>query len=107
MPPLYAGILTACVIICGGFAFCAVARRRFIAEARQAWQRAKADGTLPPELQQVDIEHMPLTDVGMRVSKSTLRMVSIAHWFVDFAIILIPVVIVFCVVSFILLGRLM
>jgi hypothetical protein len=95
------------VIICGGFAFCAVARRRFIAETRQTWQRAKAEGTLPPELQQVEMEHMPLTDVGIRVSRSTLRMVTIAHWLVDFAMFLIPAVFVFCVVSFVLFSRLM
>ena len=105
MPPFLIGLMAAGVVVCAAVAFCAIARRRFVAEAQQALQQAKSDGTLPPELQQVDMENMPLADVGLRVSRLTFRMVSIAHCLADFAIILIPVVIATCVALAVLLGR--
>lgn len=48
---------------------------------------------------------MSLDDVGIPVSKSTLRITAIAHWLYRFAIFLIPLVIAFSAVAAMLVTR--
>lgn len=98
-------LVAAGLIIGGGFMFCTLAEKRLINEARQALRQAKAAGTLPPELQNVDLETMPLEDVGIPVGKSTMRMVTVADRLSQFAVFLVPLVIIACVGAAWLLGR--
>jgi hypothetical protein len=104
--PFLTGLLIAGLVVCGGIAFCRLTQRRFSAESRRAFEATKVAGTLPPELLRLDLENMPLDDVGLRVSRSTQLMVAIAHWLTDFAVVLVPIVIAICVLSAVWLGRL-
>jgi hypothetical protein len=105
MTRLLIALLVAFAVIAGGFVFCAFSERKLLAEMRQGLRDAKAAGTLPPELQSIDVETMPLADVGVPVSRSLMRQAAIANWLENLAVILIPLVIGTCVLAAVLGGR--
>ena len=72
---------------------------------REQLRQSKADGTLPPELANVDIETMPLSDFGIELSSSMKRKVTIADFILGAWIVWIPLLILLCLGAAYILPR--
>jgi len=72
----------AALIIAGCFGFSRHIHRSFVERVRQSMRAAKADGTLPKELEGVDIEAENLEGLEVRVSESEERWLTLA-WAIE------------------------
>jgi hypothetical protein len=82
LKPYLIAVIVAALIIGGAFAFASHTRRSFVESLRQDLRDAKAAGTLPPEMQDVDIETLDLADLGVEVTPGQMRQLQIAD-FID------------------------
>ena len=90
MPPIryVLAFFSACLIIAGGTAFCAYVRQSFIEDFREELRKEKAAGTLPPELENVDIETIsPFDGFDLEVSEQQIFKLDLAillseFWFI-------------------------
>lgn len=98
-------LVSAGTVIAGGLWFAVRTRRRFEKTFRSDDLRAmQADGTLPAELRDANLDIMPLTGFGMQVSSSELRRI----WFADLLQSLwwvwIPFVLTICLLAATFIG---
>lgn len=94
------------VLIGSGLWYAIRTRRRFEKTFRSDDLRAmQADGTLPAELRDANLDIMPLTGFGMQVSSSELRRIWFADLLQSLWWIWIPAVLAVCVIAAALIGN--
>ena len=65
-------------------------------EIKQELKADKAEGKLPPELSNFDIDSLRLEDMGMPLPESFKFRVDLSRWMSDFWYVLIPLVLALC-----------
>jgi hypothetical protein len=88
--------LVAGVIVAIAFAYASSIRAEFYKDIRESLKKAKAEGTLPPELTNVDVETMPLSDFGIELSREQRRRVSLADFILGGWSMWAPLVVLIC-----------
>jgi hypothetical protein len=73
LKPYLIAVIAAALMVAGAFAFASLTRSEFIESLRQDLRDAKAAGTLPAEMQNIDIETLDPADMGVEVSPGQMR----------------------------------
>jgi hypothetical protein len=94
--PYVVAALAAAAIIAAAFAYASHTRSAFVESLRQDLRDAKAAGTLPAEMQDVDIEKLDLADMGIEVTPGQMRRLSIADFIDEIWYLWAPMVLLVC-----------
>ncbi|MCH7989442.1 MAG: hypothetical protein IID46_09900 [Planctomycetes bacterium] len=107
MPPIryVLAFFSGCLILAGGVAFCASVRQSFIEDFREDLRKEKAAGTLPPELEDVDIETITPDGFDLEVSEGQIFKLSLADFITEFWFIWVFVIFGACFGIAYLLGK--
>jgi hypothetical protein len=101
-------LIVAAVIILAGFLFVRQTHgeiERKFEQQRQRLKQQKADGTLPDEWKNVDLDNMKYTDFGWPVTRGFQIRWDLAMWLVGFWWFLIPLVVAACLTMAYIFGR--
>ncbi|WP_437227823.1 hypothetical protein SH661x_000574 [Planctomicrobium sp. SH661] len=98
MPPVryLVAIVLAALIVAGGFFYVAWVRQSFLESVRAELRAQKAANSLPPELQDVDIETFVPNNMGFEVSSSVARAIIFADFLSACWAIWVPLVFTVC-----------
>lgn len=89
-------IIVAGAIIAGAFAFSSAVRRELKREVRRMLRNARDAGQLPPDFDDEAIERGELSDIGVVMSSSNMRKLSLAEFVERMWFVWVPIVLVTC-----------
>ena len=72
---------------------------------RQQLKEQKANGTLPDQWKDVDLDNMKWTEFSMQVSQNTQMKLDFSAWWVDFWYVLATLIVAVCLGGAYLWGR--
>lgn len=98
MPPprYFVASLVALLIIAAALFYAGRVQRRFVEKLRQSMRDAKAAGTLPDELKDVDLETITPRGFALEVSREELTRITISDMLRHLWYVWIPIVIGIC-----------
>jgi hypothetical protein len=98
--------VVACLVIGAGFGLGRHLKQAFIEDFRQRLRTAKAEGTLPKELEGVDLDTFNLEGWEVRLPKNAERQIWLADWLLYGWHLWVPAtIIISMVVAYITKGR--
>jgi len=86
----------AAIIIAGGVLFAWVTKRQIESQIRSTFRQQKANGELPPELQDVNIETADIRAFSVKLPPNQEARLALAQFISTFWFIWTPVVIALC-----------
>ncbi|SFJ11135.1 hypothetical protein [Planctomicrobium piriforme] len=95
----------ASIITAGGFALAAYLKQLVLQEIRNSLREAKAAGTLPPEMQDLDLDNFMRMDIGIELSSQAMTRATIVDALRGLWYIWVPIVFAVCLGIAALLGR--
>jgi len=98
-------LIVAAVLIAAGAAFVRLTFSAFEAQVRRALRAQQQAGTLPPELQGIDVESVNIWESNIRVPRGQEAQLQLAMLLSDMWFIWAPLVVAVCVGVAALVGR--
>lgn len=98
-------VIVACVLTAGGFGVAASLKQGILKGIRQGLREQKVAGTLPPELQNLDLDTWVPGDVGIQVSSSAMKRMAAAEFILNGWFVWVPLVIAICLGTTALFSR--
>jgi hypothetical protein len=100
-------LVAAALIIFGGVLFVSQTHQALIQRVRQSLKQLKWEGTLPPELQDIDIDATDrLPDMQMSLPHYWETRLKAAMWLEDFWYLVAPLTVILCLGVAALAGKL-
>jgi hypothetical protein len=95
MPYVVASVVASLIILAGAL-FIRHTQRSIEQQIRQTLRDSKERGELPPELQGVDLDTVPLSDFGFPLSRRDQATVAIAGLLSEYWYVWVPLIVVLC-----------